>query len=165
MRALPCEPRPGARRRRVGTSTAAFQDPRGRRAPDDGVVATQRTQQDCKTHQTRGPNSRCSDQSRASAGPLSASRTRLADVPCGPLYKSTSYPNSNVRLRLLDETPKGVNANTRTNDFDAKRSTHESLAHPNQRPPSSSLIGGAHNATSRLTCSTSTCSTSATVPA
>jgi hypothetical protein len=33
---------------------------------------------------------------------------RLADVPCGPLYKSTSYPNSEVRLRLLGETPEWV---------------------------------------------------------
>lgn len=30
---------------------------------------------------------------------------RLADAPCGPLYKSTSYPNSEVRLRLLGENP------------------------------------------------------------
>ncbi len=33
---------------------------------------------------------------------------RLADTPCGPLYKSTSYPNSEVRLRLLGETPEWV---------------------------------------------------------
>lgn len=31
---------------------------------------------------------------------------RLADMPCGPLSKSTSFPNSEARLRLLDETPK-----------------------------------------------------------
>ena len=31
---------------------------------------------------------------------------RLADTPCGPLSKSTSFPNSEARLRLLDETPK-----------------------------------------------------------
>ena len=33
---------------------------------------------------------------------------RLANTPCGPLYKSTSYPNSEVRLRLLGETPEWV---------------------------------------------------------
>ncbi len=33
---------------------------------------------------------------------------RLADTPCGPLYKSTSYANSEVRLRLLGETPEWV---------------------------------------------------------
>jgi hypothetical protein len=33
---------------------------------------------------------------------------RLAGTPCGPLYKSTSYPNSEVRLRLLGETPESV---------------------------------------------------------
>jgi hypothetical protein len=36
---------------------------------------------------------------------------RLADVPCGPLYKSTSFPNSEVRLRLLGETPEWVKRN------------------------------------------------------
>jgi hypothetical protein len=39
---------------------------------------------------------------------LLALSLRLADVPCGPLYKSTSYPNSEVRLRLLGETPEWV---------------------------------------------------------
>ena len=44
---------------------------------------------------------------------------RLADVPCGPLYKSTSYPNSEVRLRLLGETPVWVSAKR-----DRKQSDH-----------------------------------------
>ena len=41
---------------------------------------------------------------------------RLADTPCGPLYKSTSYPNSEVRLRLLGETPKWVKRKNEATD-------------------------------------------------
>jgi hypothetical protein len=39
---------------------------------------------------------------------LLALSLRLAETPCGPLYKSTSCPNSEVRLRLLGEVPKHV---------------------------------------------------------
>ncbi len=39
---------------------------------------------------------------------LLALSLRLAETPCGPLYKSTSCPNSEVRLRLLGEVPKRV---------------------------------------------------------
>jgi hypothetical protein len=49
---------------------------------------------------------------------------RLADVPCGPLYKSTSYPNSEVRLRLLGETPEWVKR--KEADAEARSSNQDS---------------------------------------
>jgi hypothetical protein len=62
---------------------------------------------------------------------------RLADVPCGPLYKSTSYPNSEVRLRLLGETPEWV---TRKHEDERQRrqAIHARIAgtpKPTQPPP------------------------------
>lgn len=63
---------------------------------------------------------------------LHALSIRLADTPCGPLYKSTSYPNSEVRLRLLGETPEWVKRKNEAPTLDAKPATSETPTRRNR---------------------------------
>jgi hypothetical protein len=68
---------------------------------------------------------------------------RLADVPCGPLYKSTSYPNSEVRLRLLGETPEWVKRNE-ADAYARRQAIHARIAGtPKPTQPPSRQVGQA----------------------
>ena len=64
---------------------------------------------------------------------LYALSIRLANTPCGPLYKSTSYPNSEVRLRLLGETPKWVKRKNEAADA-RRQASHQRNSDAEKRP-------------------------------
>jgi len=65
---------------------------------------------------------------------LHALSIRLANTPCGPLYKSTSYPNSEVRLRLLGETPAWVKRKNEGADARLRASHQRNSDAEKQRP-------------------------------